>query len=437
MTDETRTGPRPVHHLDRDEAEIDKLFEAVRECFGQAWLDQQASSTVGALWHRRDPSATNQLVILGAAVQWAASTHPSWLRRHTKTLKSRDANERKGAMLELLAMHLLHRTGTGVSPTPQNFPGYDAVLTFADGAELALSIKNYGRSAHERLFQREAQITENAFTAALKAGGRNGLMLTAWAEAYPTDAEWRELRSALPAIVSQGPLAPGVWTRGRWMVGLVDTPAKMLPISRKHLSHQVLIAVPFHANESKNLLDKLEGAAANARRHSQPRPGRARAVLVRIPESLPPKAFVAWCETYLKDHANGPIDMVIVYQVANINDGESTGLHHTIIPQVAASYVDWLAKGRVLITEPEVGTAGMTASRLHIAGLPDGALDGAYVHQSGTWHRLALTHPDGAIRGDLSSPAPGVNVRSVVRMPQGEFVIEGLFPPDGAVTLFD
>jgi hypothetical protein len=437
LSEATISGPRPAYHLERDRSDVDELIGLVRERYGEAWLDQQAETTVGELWHRRDPSATSQLVILGAALRWAAAEHPAWLERHMKGLKSRDANGRRGAMLELLAMHLLHRSGAGIRPTPQSFPGYDAVVSFADGAELAISLKNYGRSAHERRFLTEARAVENAFTAALRSTGRNGLMLAVWASVHPSDADWRALRAGLPEILGAWTGTPGPWVRHPWIVSVTGTPAAMLPISDRHLSHQVLIASPFHANEAKNLLDKLDGAAANARKHSRPAAAQARAVLVRVPETMPTGACVRWSEGYLARHPDGPVDLVAIYQAANVTDGESTRLHHTIILRPGASFTDWLAAGRVLQAVFEVGTAGTVPSRQHVEGFPEGALNEAYVHQAGTWHRLAQAHPDGAIRGDLASPAPGVNVRAVVRMPDGEFVVEGLFPPDGSVSLFD
>lgn len=195
-----------------------------------------------------------------------------------------------GAMFELLGLNMLR--ASSVRPTPTNYPGYDAVVTVADGATILFSLKSYGTSTHERTFESESAETERVFIEAVQKLHVLGLTLRAMTRNYPSAADWKALRQSLPTILGQtnygrGPLHPVEET---WAVAIADPPQEVLPLSNTRLSSQVLFLAPYHQNESKNLFDKLDDAAANPPANT-----------LALPPAIAP--VPSWCGCLRRSHS--------------------------------------------------------------------------------------------------------------------------------------
>jgi hypothetical protein len=57
--------------------------------------------------------------------------------------------------------------GPAVSPTPRDHPGYDAVLIMTGSASLLISFKRFGKSAHQRGFEKPLIVSFAAHLARL------------------------------------------------------------------------------------------------------------------------------------------------------------------------------------------------------------------------------------------------------------------------------
>ena len=209
-------------------AEVEKGLGCIEAAFGKAWLER-GDSPLQRLWQRTDMFATTQLHLLGQALVTMAP-HGSWVRDQVGKIK-RQEGERRGAMFELVGTSSVYvAPGSTVRPTPRNFQGYDAIVTFQDGGILDISMKNFGVSQHERGFLIAAKQSEKRWLEAMAKTGRNGLGLAAIANSPVTVADglvcernsriWSEpnMLNLLRSVVL-GPCAcipfPGKFTRSR------------------------------------------------------------------------------------------------------------------------------------------------------------------------------------------------------------------------------
>lgn len=439
MDDDPILQRQTTHLRATDTGEIERRLKAVSVAFGSDWLFGPTTNPIAALAQRKDALATNQLVILGAAIEAGNAENPQWVRRQVNKIKGKNDGERRGATFELVALNMLRVPGRTVTPTANNFPGYDLVVTLADSAKMAVSLKNLAASTHERSFLREARAVEAAFEGALRDQGCNGLVLGALASSLPEAGDWKALTESLPALIEQSKRqAPGgIWGHEKWAAVVRNAPAEVGALSQNYLSHQVFIASPFHPNEEKNLIDRLEDAAVNARKHALADPAIAHAVMIRVGEhmSLPP--FGDWAQDYLDQHPAGPIDLVLLYQLAMVEIGESSLLQHAIMPKFARSFARWARSERALAFNVVVGVGSATGSALQMAGFEDRSIERMYVHQSGEFYQLVDRQAGKPTEMRVRNLASGITQHAVVRWPDGsETVLGGIFPPTNSVTLF-
>ena len=423
---------RQTDHLNDPEA-TELALAQIAQSFGEGWLDAPADDPIRDLWGRRDALAVNQLVILGSSLIDARRIDRRWADRQVKLMKT-DRNNRRGAAFEIFALSMLNAGDRTARPTSASHPGYDALVDFPSGGELAVSFKNYGTSVREREFRAGAARIEATFAAMLASTGRSGEVLLAFADRYPEAADWRSLEVALPDFPArQEGMLRGFWGRPPWLIGLREAPEVMLPLSVTHCSHQVLIGAAFHQNEEKNLTDKLDAAAANARRHAASAGATRHVVLVHVPETFPAQACIDWAEEYLARNPEGPVGLVALHQLAVAEIEGQSALMHMLVAKETSAHVNWRGNDRKLAFNCHVGMPIKKPSRSAIEDAPDVDLDRMYLYQRGEWWRDFGT----SVLGNLANPAPGIFQHAVMQIDGCELLIQGRFPPSGSVTLFD
>lgn len=417
-----------------DPIQTESALAAVAATFGESWLDEPGIEPIRDLWLRRDTLAVNQLFILGQALIGTRRIDPKWTARQVTAMK-KNANNRRGAIFEVVAISMMNIGGRVARPTGRDAPGFDAIVTFPAGDQLALSLKSYGTSLRDADFRRDAGHIEMAFAGMLGLSHHNGLVLGAFADGYPTPENWNMLEGALPDMIAHygAASAKGLWHLPPWTVMLREVPEAMRPLSERHSSHQVLIGASFHQNEQQNLISKLEEAAANGRRQADKVGAMQRGVFIHLPETFPMHACIEWSNQYLQNHPDGPLGTVLFHQLQVTSSGERSGLTHTLVPCETPAYVRWRSEGRQLGFNPHVGTVSDKPIPLILEGVPDVPLERMYLYQRGEYWR-AFSEGDMAT---LSNPAPGVFQHAVSKLDGSELSLQGLFPPSGWVTLFD
>ncbi|MFT9019231.1 hypothetical protein [Acetobacter malorum] len=426
---------RPINHLGMETDEIDRLFSLIPEQFGENWLKQQCQRPLGRLWARRDGLASTELLILACALDWAKTAHPIWLKGQIKIIKGRDSNNSRGAMLELLALYLIRESGTNVAPTPKNTAGYDAIITFDDGAAVPLSVKDYGMSQHERIFQGHSKKFDAAFKARIKSQKRNGLCVLVRASSYPSEEDWKELHARLDEILSQPVNGKRANEFGIWSTNLTSPQLDVYPLSSQKISHQVSVIVPFHRNEVSNLEAKLEVAAANASKFAKYGSDALHAIFIRIPEWFGMQIAASWIKNYFERYPHGPIRFVLLYQAQTARMGDGTVLQHVFHTEAAASIVGWLAEGRVICMNVPIGVISQKGSPFQIVA-DNQPLNECYIYQKGDFYTSVFPDSDGNWHGGVRCIAPGIIQHSIFEKLNGHFQVSGKFPPSEEITLF-
>jgi len=422
------------------DAEINRRLQGIAKHFGETWLSKQGAHPIQRIWCRRDALATNELAILGDAVLFGETMDPKWLARQVKAIKNEPPNNRRGAMFELLAANLIK--GPSIKPTRKDFPGYDLEGNYADGSNLLISLKSYGTSSHEMFFRDQAEVLEQAFIKCLRNVGVRGLCLRALAESYPSAADWRELHKAMPKLLVENPLQRNIAIQvGNWAVAFADCPAEVQPIASGYLSYQLFLMAPFHQNESKNLTDKLEDAAANANKHAKAGGGvTAHSVMVRIPETIALAGPASWANEYLSAHPNGPIGAVVLYQptVADTSAGE-TVIDHGLFDCATPGYLEFATADHRLQFFPLIGIVSSGTRRLLLNAPPTLDLDRMYVFQRGNFYSLfAQEEAGGTIVAKMDNFASGIQRHAVMKLHSGEeALMQGIYAPEKSLSLFD
>jgi hypothetical protein len=422
-------------HLAMSDQEFDRRLGAIEQAFGVDWLTK-GDAALARLWQRKDGFAVNQLCLLGDAIAGLNAIAPKWVRDQVDKIESTDANSRRGAMFELLGVNLFRQPPQSIKPTSRNHPGYDAILTTRDGATADISLKSYGTSTHESAFREQGARTDVAFRSFLTRRSEGGVFF-AIAKDYPSAKDWDSLRNAIPTLVRGKSVAIDVWA-----VKFGPLPPDFMPYANSQISYQVFVGAPFHKNESKNLSDKFDAAFANAERHAAGTQNGVRLVLMRIPETMSLSACDQWAKDYLANNPDSPIDGILLYQVATIDQSDGTSvIGHSILWSETARFVAWRKarkpKEPILINlAVGVGTA---PSHVQIVNGPaNAAFKDGYHYQRGEFYTAYQVDPKQPTNAWVRNLASGIFQHAVIVYPDGkEDVLGGNFPPSKEIALFD
>lgn len=435
MTEDYRAGRQTVH-LNMADDEFHTRMGAVANAFGSAWL-QQGDHPLQALWQRKDCFAVNQLCLLGDAIAGLKPIDPRWVDDRIEKIKGSNINTRRGFMFKLLGVNLFRHSPQVIRPTKLSAPGYDAVLSLPDGGQVDFSLKGFGTSSHEEAFRKQAASTEQAFTNTMKARQFKGAVLMAIANAYPAASDWGSLRAALP-VLPHGQAAPA----GIWAVKIAALPLEFGPYSDHHFSYQVFMSGPFHANESKNLFDKFDDAAINARKHAATKKDNVRVVLLRVPETISLLSCTRWTQEYIANNPGGPIDGVYLYQLTVVDqpDGSSV-MSHAFSFTETPNFQTWRSPPgrprRVLAMNIAVGVPTKPTRRQIIGGPANLQFEDGYFYQKGDFYTLQIVDPKKPTNAIVKNLASGIFQHAVFQFRDGHFTIGGHFPPLKEITLFD
>lgn len=422
-------------------SELNGYLDALAQAFGLGWLEAGGNAPLQQLWARRDFLATNQLLLLGDAVQHLGGINAAWTKQQVKLIKGNDANNSRGAIFEFVGLNLFRQCGLGVVPASGSNPGYDGTVRYTD-AELRLSLKSYGASNPERTVESKALKVRDLFTSMLQHQDRSGYDLRIACKRYPTDDDWAALESALPSLITQLPDDPAGVQVGEWsLFGRplhVDGADQLAPSRR---SYMFVLWCPHHKNEHLNLESKLDEAAANFTKHAVARdPATRQGVLVRLHENASVAICEAWARNYLGTRPNSPLDAIFLYQPAvgqNIEEDTST-IVHSLIPVATPAFVTWLQAGHPLSVRFLVGHT-RSAAMPRVLRNDEGhelQIDDAYLIQRGAIYRL-FEVKNGVGEGQLRNPASGIMYHAIMRQEDGsEIEFQGIYPPTHDVGLF-
>ena len=420
---------------ERPIAETESDMTAIASAFGEPWLNRADDHPIQRLWARRDFLATVELLTLGGAISQLQPLFPGWVKEKVRLIKGGKA-DRRGAVLELLALHFIRSGGQPARPTPRNFPGYD-ITTEIGGGSLDISLKNFGASEHEAAARRQWERLHTAYLNARQGSIQRATGLFIAANRYPSDDDWKQLTAGLSELVRVPVGAHGHSVEGGcWKITQHLLPPDLGPYHEGSLSYQLVTAVPHHRNEHANLISYLEKASSNARKHARANEQVARTLFVRLREAASLVLYQQWAQTYMAENSDGPLDAVFFYQPAVVQTQEDkTQVHHALAAVFGQTFVRWQdgRDDRRLSVEVPIGSTGPTSHTELRAGNTRIPLGAHYVFQRGSYYSLHI-----GAEASLRAPAPGIHQHAILRLPDGgEIVLEGIFPPSGDLMLFD
>lgn len=433
----------PLENVSREQ--LNDLLASVATAFGLSWIEQQPKSRIQTLWSRQDALATNQLAILGDALNRMTPIDRKWIDNRIEAIKSEGETEHKGDLFEILGLSLFATEDQKIHPTKEDHPGYDGIITFRNGAKGLISLKDFGTSAHHKGFQLQASKTERALAELLRQQCITGLELRAAAKRHPSSEDWVKLNRCLPEILEQyctkrRPLP----NCSNWEIEVYRLPTFAHPLDRGFCSYTLMLHAPHHPNEQKNIDSKIEKACGNLSKHSMSiSPDFLKILLIRLPETASPQRCISCANEWLEARPDASVDIVFFHQPTVCTDPlkETTSIIHFIgMTGGGEGLVRWLnAFGSdALPIRAEIKVGGYTATPT-VVQLSNGVrMDGRYTYQRGQIYTRSECAPDGSIVGQMSSPVPGIKVHSVVRIPgqPGNMVIQGKFPPDDGLLLY-
>lgn len=312
----------PVETITREE--FDAKIAALHEYLGSKWLSQSEEHPVRRLWNRTDSLATLELLNLSHSISVMMEVDAAWTLRQLKKVRLPDRNQQQGAIFELIALSGLVAAGHTVRPASESQAGYDGTVTPADGGiPIRVSVKHYGRSAHELAFRAHCSALESDLRKILKKADALHLSVISTEHCDPSD--WKPLRqlfqgstlkermSAATGAASQ----PQPLKAGKWLVFAARLPEKKGDnFSKNHASYTLAVLMPQHHNEAANLIAKLEEAQTNLFRHV-PDDDYASAIMVHLAPGVPTLLYQKWVDTYFfSPDARRIVDAVCFFQPA-------------------------------------------------------------------------------------------------------------------------
>lgn len=298
--------------------------EAVRRHFTEAWLTETpAYAPVQKLWQGQDAQSSLELHWLGTALVTFEAIDVGWLAHQVRQARGRDANNRRGAMFEILGLAMFADNHTLI-PAPPNTRGYDGHVAFAD-SKVLLSLKNLGRSQFARDIQKHGRDTLRKVIKSAGEQGANWVGFLVEASCYPKEHDWLELQRVLCANAWRCLKAPGLGRKlPPWTVYPMDAPTGAGPISSAHVSNQLSIIVPHHPNELKTYESKLEEQALQVGRQLQDHDAASAVLLAAVDDTADVAQLSSWSRDFMSRHPNGPIDEIFLYQPSWLIDQNAT-----------------------------------------------------------------------------------------------------------------
>ncbi len=428
-----------------DSAGLNSFLSPVASAFDVTWLNQPSGKNrIQMLWSRQDGLATNQLALLGDALNRLAPRNTDWVARRIKAIKSETTENRKGDLFELLGLSLFALDGQQVTGATEANPGYDGTIDFTGGASGLISLKDFGVSSHRKLFESQAANVERTIIDALQDLRMTGLGVRIAAARYPLQADWEKLCRAVKTIIAD-------W-RTEWrsrQVGSLWTLTPQPPPTGGarpadgYLSYAVIMLAPHHSNEQRNIESKIEDACANLSKHAGAEGSNAaRLLLIRIPDTVSPAQCVACTEQWLQARPDAHVDSVILYQPAVA--APSTIAPGAIVHFIAIVSGPGFDRWRHAVERPNLSIQARvlvgrcTNQPTKLVGTDGSHLGAQYIYQRGQIYTLSETKADGTIVGNMTNPAPGIMLHTILRIPgqPGECILSGKFPPDANLLLY-
>ena len=421
-------GKKRICPIEKNEA-FEEALMVIADFFGEKWLNSELGNPLQDLWRRSDTLSSIELLTLGESINKIKSTNRQSILKNINIIKKKDANGRRGAILEIILAAALHNPPVQTVELlgPQN-PVYDLIVRFMDADYVNISIKNFAQSQKDEIFIKNAKAIEQIIKTNLKYNYKIYVRYNM----HPSQYEWDMLKNKLPNILKE-PSHRKSSIMGNWLILLSPFSMAESRLYAQELSYTLFITVPFHRNEQMRLFSKLNDACADINQKGEPeRKNSANILYAHIPYYVLLEDYYEWCVKYLKENPNSPISSIRLIQPAYASDSKDSTYHlfflyKDIIKHNEYNNIFTLNGKRLINCFPTGATAGKPYEV--VFGKTNNKLPKKhYWYQSGNIYLFDEVSSGCKIKHNLKFEY-GIHTHSVIRINGEDAILSCNFPP--------
>jgi hypothetical protein len=327
-----------------------KARKVISDLFDVAWLESGTENELQKLWKRTDWIdskadwiACTELLVFGDCLEKCKQINEDRTKYFVEKIKSsKDHNERKGAIYEIIVAGAYYNEGHSVVefPTNPNSPSYDLKL-MQDGFNIYLSIKNYGLFRRVEEFVEKSKIIKELITQNFQKGCNTVFIIND--KSFPSLLDWSSLQKDLPKVLNSDSkkTVDGEWSiplEGGWSISVkyatrnekdsMRNIAMPGPICSEKESYILFLFTVLHQNDLKNLFQKIfDDACENLENHGKDDPNSINIVFLRVPREIDLESCKKASIDYFKGNGNSKVSGIFLYQpeFAGSRNGEFSG----------------------------------------------------------------------------------------------------------------
>jgi len=324
--------------------------KVISDLFDVAWLESGTENELQKLWKRTnwidskaDWIACTELLIFGDCLEKCKQVNEDRIKYFVEKIKSsKDQNERKGAIFEVIVAGAYLNEGNSVVdfPTNPNSPSYDLKLK-QNGFDIYVSIKNYNLFKRIEEFVEKSKLIEELIKQNLQKGCNTVFIIND--KSFPSLLDWSSLRENLPKLLNldSKKTVDDPWSiplEGGWSISVKyatgNEPESMwntdLPghICAEKESYILFLFTKLHKNDLTNLFEKIfDEACENFENHGKDDPKSINIVFLRVPREIDLGSCKKASIDYFRGNENSKVSGIFLYQpeFAGSRKGEFSG----------------------------------------------------------------------------------------------------------------
>ena len=323
-----------------------KARKVIADLFDVAWLKSGAEHELQKLWKRTDWIAFTELLIFGDCLENCRQINEDRTKYFVEKIKkSKDHNERKGAIYEIIIAGAYYNEGNSEVefPTNPSNRGYDLKL-MQEGFNIYISVKNYGLFERVEEFVEKSEAIKELIKQDIQKGCNTVFIIND--KSFPGPLEWLSLRENLPGLLNSDSQksVDGEWSipiEGGWSISVKyvtgDEPDSIRnmtipgPMCPKTESYILFLCTELHKNDLKTLSEKIiDEACQNFEEHGMNDEKSINIVFSRVPREIDLGSCKQVIIDYFKEKENSKVSGIFLYQPEFASRGpfDKEGLTH-------------------------------------------------------------------------------------------------------------
>ncbi len=316
-----------------DPKELAKNFIKARrviiDLFEKTWLESGTENELQKLWNRTDWIACTEILLFGDCLEKCKQINENRTKYFVKIIKSsRNLNERRGAIYEIIVAGAYNNAGNSVVEFPinPNNPSYDLKL-IQNEFNIYISVKNYGLFTRAEDFIAKSKAIEELIKQNIQKGCNTVFIIND--KSFPDILDWRSLQENLPGLLNSDSKKgiDGEWyipVGDEWSIAVKyttgnepDSARDILPgpICPEMASYVLFLSTKLHKNDLQTLLEKIfDEACQNFEDHGEDDQKSINIIFLRVPREINLGSCKQGSIDYFKNKQDSKVSGIFLYQ---------------------------------------------------------------------------------------------------------------------------